>query len=347
MQMLIDISKYVILAILCCALLITRDCSNLYTAGINFSEADSDTVESAPAVDSSVWESLSRELKLDHRVNSSQVQKEIRRFVRDQERFYSILNSAAPYIYYIYKQTQARGLPAELALIPAIESEFNPNDISHKGATGLWQLMPQTARELGVQVKYAYDGRRNVIASTNAALAYFKDLGNMFDGNWYLAIAAYNCGQMRVFSAIRRIGSHSFWNLPLPTETKYYVPRLLAVAELVKNPAKYGIKLPKVHNRPYFTPVESKKPVSLEKVAQTTGVEMKTLNKLNPDYNHGPVPTKGKYTVLVPANKAPIVKANIEQKNVTASVEPVAVKTKKKSTKSKVSRRRISRKRHQ
>src|SRR5262249_6307926 len=148
--------------------------------------------------------------------------------------------------------TRARDLPAELALIPVIESEYNPNDRSNKGATGLWQLMRQTAHELGVVVQGGYDGRRNVLASTKAALAYFKDLGDLFNGNWYLAIAAYNCGQGRVQSAIRRTGSESFWNLPLPRDTKYYVPRLLAVAEIVKHPAKYGITLPQVQNKPYF-----------------------------------------------------------------------------------------------
>src|SRR5262249_50075837 len=150
------------------------------------------------------------------------------RILADQEHFYKILKSAVPYIYYIHKQTQASGLPAELALIPFIESEFNPNDLSNKGALGLWQLMSGTARDLGVKIRSGYDGRRNVITSTNAALAYFKDLGKLFKGNWYLAIAAYNCGEGRVQSSIKRTGHRNFWELPLPQETKYYVPRLLA-----------------------------------------------------------------------------------------------------------------------
>lgn len=345
MQLIIDISKYLILAVLCCALLITRDCSNFYTTGLGYNNGVDAVSTSAPTAET-IWENLSRELRLDHRVQTSQVQKEIRRFVADQERFRSILNAAAPYIYYIYSQTKARGLPAELALIPAIESEFNPYDHSTKGAEGLWQLMPQTARELGIQVRSGYDGRRNVIASTNAALAYFKDLGKMFDGNWLLAIAAYNTGQVRVMNAVHRVGSHSFWNLPLPTETKYYVPRLLAVAELVKNPAKYGVKLPEVNNRPYFTQVDLKKPVNMDKVAEKSGINIKTMHRLNPDVKQAPVANKGKYTLLVPVNKAPIVKAQIAEKNIedktTASTGLTS--SKKKSTK-KTTRRKSSRKR--
>jgi membrane-bound lytic murein transglycosylase D len=147
-----------------------------------------------------------------------------------------------------------RNLPSELALIPFIESEFNSNNRSKKGAAGLWQLMKETAHLFGVKIKSGYDGRRNLIVSTKAALTYFEDLGNNFKGNWYLAIAAYNSGQFRVESAVRRAGSHNFWDLKkLPRETKEYVPKLLAVAEIVQNPEKYGVHLPQVNNEPRFT----------------------------------------------------------------------------------------------
>lgn len=196
-----------------------------------------------------IWDQIRSEFVLDHRTELAPVQREIRRLLSDPDRIYSILKAASPYMYYIYKQTHARNLPMELALIPFIESEFNPNDRSHKGALGLWQLMPQTARELGVKVKRGRDDRKDLAASTHAALAYFNDLGNEFNGNWYLAIAAYNCGQGCVESAKRRTGTENFWKLPVPTETKYYVPRLLAIAEIVENPNKYGIELPPIDNK--------------------------------------------------------------------------------------------------
>jgi len=257
----------------------------------------------------SIWSSLISEFKLDHRTQSAEVKAEIRKLLADQGKFYQILKAAGPYIYFIHAQTQERGLPGEMALIPVIESEFNPNDHSNKGATGLWQLMRGTARELGIKVISGYDGRRNVIFSTKAALAYLNDLGGYFKGNWYLALAAYNAGQIRIDKAVRKTGSRSFWNLPLPKETQYYVPRLLAVAAIVKNPEKYGVKLPHVSNKPFFSELKLTKAVSLEKVAKTTGIDLATLKTLNPDYKNGvSIAKKGVYTLLVPVEKESFVK---------------------------------------
>lgn len=252
----------------------------------------------------SIWNTIGRELNLDHQVGKAQVQAEIRKVLAERDKLYSILQAASPYIYFIHQQTQARGLPAELTLIPVIESEFNPNDHSKKGAIGLWQLMRGTAHELGVKMHSGYDGRRDVVASTKAALAYFKDLGNGFKGNWYLAIAAYNCGQGMVSSAVKHSGSNVFWNLHLPKETRIYVPKLLAIAEIVKNPEKYNVQLPPVTNQPYFTEVKVSKPVNLASVAQKTGINVETLHTLNPDYKHSPtIPKKNGYTLLVPVNE--------------------------------------------
>jgi len=274
-----------------------------------------DIIPASGPTANSIWRSLTSEFVLDHRAQSSQVKAEIRKLLADQDKLYQILKAAGPYIYFIHKQTKARGLPGELALIPVIESEFNPNDRSKKGATGLWQLMPGTAKELGVKVKSGYDGRRNVVASTKAALAYFKDLGVMFKDNWYLAIAAYNCGQGRVLSAKRHAGSNSFWNLSLPQETKFYVPKLLAVAAIVKNPEKYGIELPPIDNEPYFATLEVTKPVNLTEVAKFSGISVKTLHTLNPDYKTAAGvatgPKKEAKTLLVPIENASTVRAKL------------------------------------
>lgn len=310
MQFIIDRSKYLILAVLSCSLFIALNAGNPDFSGLGIPYITHESKETKTS--GSFWKSLSNDLNLDHKAQSSQVKAEIRKLLADQDKLYQILQSAGPYIYFIHKQTQARGLPAELALIPVIESEFNPNDHSKKGATGLWQLMPQTAHELGIKIKSGYDGRRNVVASTKAALAYFNDLGNSFKGNWYLAIAAYNCGQVKVQSVEKRTGSNSFWGLPLPKETKYYVPKLLAVAAIVKDPKKYGVELPHIDNQPYFTEVKTKKAVSLTHVAESSGISLATLKTLNPDYNHGKVvPKQGAYTLLVPVNKVLEVRANL------------------------------------
>ncbi len=304
MQILTNLTKYLLFIVLSCSLLFTwnTDIPNLSLL------ATPDYDASSVSPNASIWSMMSRDFELDHKANYKQVQAEIRKLLADQDKLQSILKAAQPYIYFIYKQTQARGLPAELALIPVIESEFNPNDKSNKGATGLWQLMPGTARELGIQVKGSYDGRRNVIASTQAALAYFKDLGFLFKGNWYLAIAAYNSGQGRVESAMKRKGSDDFWNLKLPRETQLYVPKLLAVAAIVKNPEKYGVELPPIENQPYFAEVKFKKSVNLASIAKKAGIDERTLHTLNPDFKQATLaPSKGKETLLVPISKAPAV----------------------------------------
>jgi len=319
MQVLTNLSKYVLLAVLSCSFLIIwhggntdiTDSGPIITETATRANNANDNRPVVAKPENSIWATLRREFILDHRTQSAQVQAEIRKLLADQGKLYSILKAAGPYIYFIHQQTRARGLPAEIALIPVIESEFNPNDRSSKGATGLWQLMLGTARELGVKVRSGYDGRRNVIASTRAALAYFKDLGVYFNGNWYLAIAAYNCGQGKVNSAQRRTGSKNFWNLPLPQETKFYVPKLLAVAAIVENPKKYGMQLPPINNEPYFTEVKVQKAVSMAQVAKSSGININTLHKLNPDYHHTKVLKKGSDTLLVPVKKIPEVKAQI------------------------------------
>lgn len=307
MQTILSKSKYVILAVVGCALIVTLNSGNNFNAtDFNLSGLSASSVEDITSVakPTTVWDNMSDNFSLDHEEQSSQVQVEIKSLLADQDKLHKILQDAAPYIYYIYQQTQARGLPAEIALIPFIESEFNPNNTSNKGALGLWQLMSGTAHELGIQAKSGYDGRRNVVDSTRAALAYFKDLGNDFNGNWYLAIAAYNCGQGKVESVERKTGSHDFWDLPLPKETKVYVPKLLAVAAIIKDPQKYGVQLPPVYNQPYFTQVKSDKSVNLASLSKETGANMQVLNKLNPDYKHGVIPKNGTYSVLVPVNNA-------------------------------------------
>lgn len=248
--------------------------------------------------DTNVWNKIVKNFSLDHRANSPRVQAEIRKLLSEKGKFNKILQDATPFINYIYLQTKAKGLPAEIALLPFIESEFNPNDHSNVGALGLWQLMPSTARLLHVKVNGYYDGRKNLISSTNAALLFFKDLGNNFKGNWLLAIAAYNCGPGRVEQAVRRAGTKNFWQLQVPLETKYYVPRLLAVAEIISHPNRYHIKLPVVASKAYFSQTTVKKSASLPEVAKRRGVQLATLTRLNPDYKQKIIP-KGT-AILIP-----------------------------------------------
>lgn len=316
MQLINQFSKIIIFVVLSCSLIFVLHSSNHFDiTASNFDSTDESVITTES--DNTIWNSISDQFKLDHKTQNAQVQAEIRGLLADQQKLYQILQAAAPYIYFIHQKAQEKGLPGELALIPVIESEFNPNDHSNKGATGLWQLMSGTAHELGVKVKSGYDGRKNVVSSTNAALAYFKDLGNDFKGDWYLAIAAYNCGQVRIASAVKKTGSHNFWNLPLPHETRCYVPKLLAVAAIIENPKKYGVELPPITNKPYFTQIKVAKPVNLPKLADASGVDIDRLRVLNPDYNRGKMPKAkdGTYAFLVPLDKAPEIKNQLQKTN--------------------------------
>src|SRR5579864_1155518 len=177
MQFISNISKSLLLVLLLgCSIIITFTHVTMEATDLGLIRPiATDTTKTA-----TLWASIRQEFVLDHHTQSARVQAEIRKLAADPQRFHDILKAAGPYMYYIYKQTRARGLPMELALIPFIESEFNPNDHSNKGALGLWQLMKETARGLGVKVKDGYDGRRNIVSSTNAALTYFNDLGTYF-----------------------------------------------------------------------------------------------------------------------------------------------------------------------
>lgn len=317
MQLINNFSKFFIFVVLSCSLLFILRSNNLDITASNFANHDLGEMIASDNSNNSIWSSISDQFQLDHKTQNAAVQAEIRGLLADQQKLYQILQAAAPYIYFIHQKAQEKGLPGELALIPVIESEFNPNDHSTKGATGLWQLMSRTAHELGVNVKSGYDGRRNVVSSTNAALAYFKDLGHDFKGDWYLAIAAYNCGQVRIASAVKKTGSHNFWDLPLPHETRCYVPKLLAVAAIIANPGKYGVQLPPITNKPYFTQIKVASPVNLSKLATVSGVSIDTLRVLNPDYNHGNVPKskEGAYAFLVPVNEAPGIRNQLQKTN--------------------------------
>src|SRR5436190_2789150 len=162
MQLVVNFSKFVVLSVLSFCLLTTWYGKNTLDIVPFDTFSGDEIIGREQASTESIWSTLSSGFKLDHRTNTAQVKAEIRKLQADQQKFSEILKAAGPYIYFIHTQTQLRGLPAEMALIPVIESEFNPNDYSNKGATGLWQLMSGTARELGIKVISGYDGRRSV-----------------------------------------------------------------------------------------------------------------------------------------------------------------------------------------
>jgi membrane-bound lytic murein transglycosylase D len=245
-----------------------------------------------------VWDKLRREFMLPHYEDNPAVQEQIEWFMNHQDFLLSSATRAAPYLYYIMQQVHKRHLPAELVLLPMIESAYNPFAYSNVGAAGIWQMMPNTASGFGVKQNWWYDGRRDVIASTRAALDYLAYLGNFFEGNWLLAIAAYDTGEGNVLSAIRRNVRDGqptdFWSLPVAQETRTYIPRLLALAVIMSRPEEFPIPWPAVHNAPYLAQVNVGAQIDLKNAAELAGLSLKKLMQLNPGYNHAATDANGK-----------------------------------------------------
>lgn len=251
-----------------------------------------------------IWDELRREFVLPHFERYPQVQEQIAWFMNHQDFLLNSANRAAPYLYFILQQVRKRHLPAELVLLPMIESGYNPFAYSTAGAAGLWQMMPGTASGFGVKQDWWYDGRRDVVASTRAALDYVSYLWSFFDGNWTLAIAAYDTGEGNVLSAIRknvRDGrSTDFWSLPVAQETQIYLPRLLALATIISHPEMYPVPFPYVRNAPYLAQIDIGRQIDLTQAATLAGLNLKTLKQLNPGYNRMATDPNGPYKLVLP-----------------------------------------------
>lgn len=208
------------------------------------------------------------------------------------------------YLYHIVNELEARKMPLELALLPVVESAFNPVAYSRARASGLWQFIPGTGRRYGLKQNWYYDGRRDVLAATTAALDYLQDLSEEFDGDWLLAIAAYNCGEMNVERAIgrnRAAGKPTdFFSLKLPKETRAYVPKLMAMRRIVADPASQGLAFAPIPNQPYFSKVDVGGQIDLQVVSELSEVSKEELLALNPAFNHWVTDPDGPHQLLVP-----------------------------------------------
>ncbi len=201
----------------------------------------------------------------------------------------AVQRRARPYLHYIVEQVERRGLPMELALLPAVESGFQPFAESSEGATGLWQFTAATGLEHGLAQGWWYDGRRDPLASTRAALDYLSYLAGQFDGDWMLALAAYNAGIGRVRAARRASltegGDGQFWSLDLPLETRQYVPRVIALGWLVAQPRRYGVALTAMPDHSQFTPVAVEHDLTLQQIAAMADLDEDALVRLNAGLN--------------------------------------------------------------
>lgn len=262
-----------------------------------------------------LWDHMRQNFKLPQGDNNPEVQAQIRWYVHHQQDLNRTINRAAPYMYFIFEQVQQRNLPAELVLLPIMESAYNPFANSNRGAVGLWQLIHTTAYGLGVKQDWWYDGRRDIYASTNAALDYLTYLQNYFSGNWMLAIGAYDAGEGAIQNAVRRNSKAGrdtdFWSLKLSAETRSYVPRLLALASIINNPAKYSITLPQIDDHPYLQQVDLGAPINLDQAAKLAGLSLGQLKQLNPGYSHMMTGPNGPYKLLLPIDRIVAFKENL------------------------------------
>lgn len=233
------------------------------------------------------WNVVRQQFKLNHELNQPAVKKQLSWLI-SHPKYLMKLAQAEPYIFHIITEIQKRHLPGEIALIPMLESAYNPFAYSGSGAAGLWQLMPKTGKDLGIKGDWWVDGRRSIHASTHAALNYFSYLSRFFHGDWLLAIAAYDCGEGTIKRLLKAnpTNRQSFWYLPLPQETQLYVPRLLALAEIIAHPELYHVKLPYIPHEPYFEEVHIGGQIDLNHAARLAGISFRDLIKLNPGFNH-------------------------------------------------------------
>ena len=242
---------------------------------------------------------------------------EIDRYVRNQSFLDRTAQRARPYLHYIVEQVESRGVPSEIALLPIVESAFQPVAYSPARASGIWQFIPETGRRFGLRQNWWYDGRRDILASTRAALDYLTALRDQFGGDWQLAVAAYNCGEGAVGRAIQenqRAGLPTdFWSLSLPEETRSYVPRLLALARVVASPRAYGVQLAAIPNEPYLTRIGLQGPVDLNVAASAAGIPLADLRHLNPGCSRWATDPDGPHHLVLPIHKADSFTARLSE----------------------------------
>ena len=212
------------------------------------------------------------------------------------------------YLHYIVTEVEKRNMPIEIALLPAVESAFYPFAFSPQRAAGLWQFIPSTGLSYGLSQTWWYDARRDVVASTNAALQYLKNLHILFDGDWLLAISAYNAGPGRVQKAIKKNKELNkpidFWHLDLPLETKSYVPKLLAILRIIKNPTFYQQQLAPIDNQPRVIQVDLRSQLDIRAISQLSGLPIEFIYELNPGLKRWATPPVSHYQLLLPIESA-------------------------------------------
>ncbi len=256
--------------------------------------------------------------------------------VRQHERWASehptylvnLFKRAEPFLYFIVDEIEKRGLPMELALLPAVESAYDPGAVSRSKAAGLWQFVPATGKGFGLRQDWWYDGRHDPYSSTFAALDYLEQLHTMFDGDWFIALAAYNAGPGTLRREIKRAKSKGrktdYVSLKLRLETRRYVPKLVALKNILLNPHNFDIVLPVVANKPFFDVIKLPGQIDLVEFAKSSKIDQPLLRHLNRGFKRWATPPEGPHRLLVPLKSSSLsAHQSIEKARLVAQNSPV------------------------
>jgi len=264
-----------------------------------------------------IWNRVRSGFSIADTTNNPRLLSELKWYAKHQKYLDRVVERSEPFLHYVLNEAEKRNLPTELVLLPIVESAYQTFAYSHGRASGIWQFIPSTGKIYGLKQNWWYDGRRDVYASTQAALKYLENLNREFKGNWLHALAAYNSGSGTVRRAIRKNKKRGkptdFWNLKLPKETQAYVPKLLALKRLIANPADYGITLNCVDDTPYFEAVDINAQLDLAMAAEMAQIDLDRLYQLNPAFNHWATAPYGPHRLLIPVDKAEVFKENLAQ----------------------------------
>lgn len=283
-------------------------CSSLFKDSIIIDEQNCNTT--------SVWYYLRKNFKLTKCIDYKKINAHATIIAKDPQYIKQLVQRAGPYIDYIIGKLEQNQLPIEIALLPMIESNFNPFAQSSAGAAGLWQMMPGTATGFGVAQNCWYDGRKDIVDSTNAAIKYLQYLYKLFDSDWLLALAAYNSGEGTIKKAIANNRKNNkptdFWSLDIPQQTKDYVPRLLALVAIINNPKKYNVTLPSFEQKKYFKIIQIDTQISLHTIAKLANLSLDDIILLNPGYTKNNTSPVDKNKILLPCNSINNFKHNLK-----------------------------------
>ncbi len=275
-------------------------------------------------VSGNIWHRVRKGFALNG-YDHPRVDTELSWYASHQDYIDRITTRAFPFLYYIMAEVEKRGMPTEIALLPIVESAFQPYAYSPGQAAGMWQFIAATGQRYGLELNWWYDGRRDVYKSTQAALNFLLDLNEHFENDWLLALAAYNSGQGTVDRAIRAnlaAGKRAdFWSLQLPKETRDYVPKLLAISALISGPRAYGIRLSIIPDRPYFEKVDLSAQIDLALAAKMAEMNVDELYSLNPAFNRWATAPDGPHYLLIPVDKASKFKRNLAKVDLEEAIQ--------------------------